>query len=139
MPETLAAKVAAAEITPSWLRSIGFRLDVTHADNQPHMVWMYDSHQEVAIEASRSIANSRGWTCWLRSDLAHSRCRFCYVRTVETRDEMLALLRGVGGKAPQRVEFDEAQFQEAWTREEEDSKRRYLEYARGERWGRVPG
>ncbi|TXH49641.1 MAG: hypothetical protein E6Q97_22300 [Desulfurellales bacterium] len=132
------------EITPLWMRSIGFRICSVDADNQPHMVWQFDNRMETGIEVSRSIAqHERGggtrWTCWLRSDIAHSRCRFCYIRTVERRREMLELIRGVSGTTPTESEVDAAQFAESWEREEADCKRRYAEYARGERWGRVPG
>ncbi len=127
------------QITPMWLRSIGFRICSTDADNQPHMFWMYDSRQEVGVEVSRSTANKNAWTCWLRSYIPHTRCRFCFIRTVERQYEMLELLRGVSGQTPAENDIDELQFAESWERESVECERRYREYARHERWGRVPG
>lgn len=126
-------------ITYYWLRCIGFRITSTNCDNQPHMVYMLDSRMDTALEMSPSVTGNNNWCVWLRSDLAHSRARFCYVRTVEQRSQVMDLIKAIVGCAPTHEERDFTAFELSLADERKECQRRYSEYCRNERWGHVPG
>ncbi len=77
--------------------SIGFRFAQAGVDNQPHMIVPVNPRSESALELSPSVGSKRCWTVWFTSDIAHSRCRFCYVRDVETVGEIIRLIEAMGG------------------------------------------
>lgn len=128
----------AAPLSWWWLRRIGFRIVSPGVDNKPHMMASVNQNNETGLEVAQSVYNGR-WTVWLRSDIAHSRCRFCFVRNVETVGEMVKLIEAIQGATVVDVDFDADQFQESMNREAADCKRRYQEYCNDARWGRVPG
>jgi hypothetical protein len=125
-------------ITWGFLRGIGFRLTSHHVDNTPHMLCSCHQNQEVGLELAQSY-HSTDWFVWLRSDLAHSKCRFCFVRYVRTEDEIIKLLEAITGNRVCVEEFDLEVFRDSLEREKAECLRRYAEYARNERWGRIPG
>lgn len=124
-------------ITPEWLRSRGFRICSTDADIRPHMVIVFGKTHESALEVSNSLL--RGWTVWARSDIAHSRCRFIYLRTVERTDQLERLYLGLTDEPLPNVEFDRERFREDWELESSECKRRYAEYCKDGRLGHIPG
>lgn len=128
-----------AAITWWWLRRIGFRFCQAGVDNQPHMIVPVNQNQDTSLEVSRSqYRDGNYWTVWLRSDISHSRCRFCFVRNVQTVGEIVRLMEAIGDPVKD-VEFDADQFRDSLEREWRDCRRRYHEYANDARWGRVPG
>ena len=131
---------SAAPLTWWWMRRIGFPFAQPGVDNQPHMFAQVHRNMDTALEVSPSqYRDGNQWTVWLRSDLAHSRCRFCYVRNVSTVGELVSLMEAISGQPVQDVDFDADQFQDSLEREWRDCRRRYHEYANDARWGRVPG
>jgi hypothetical protein len=120
------------------LRCMGFRLDSTHIDNRPHMTYVLGHKQDTALEIAESVYPGK-WTVWLRSDLAGSRTRFCYLRTVDRVEQLRALILAIADELPPNEERDEAEFVVALNQELADCSRRYHEYAAGNRWPRVPG
>lgn len=123
-------------ITHTTLRGIGFRLHSTDCDNSPHMVLALNSRCETALEICEPI--QRDWPVWLRSDIAHSRCRFCFLRGVEFMEQLERLIEAITDRPVQREEFDADQFAESLAREREDCQRRYQEYCRHQRWSHIP-
>jgi hypothetical protein len=124
-------------ITYELLRSRGFRLDSSHVDNKPHMVIrLKESRYESFIEISKSVM--AGWAVWLRSDLAHSRCRFIYVRDVESSEQLERLYQGLTDHALPTEPFDAERFSLVMAREKAECQLRYQEYAAKERYGYVP-
>jgi hypothetical protein len=124
-------------ITYEWLRSRGFRLQSHHVDNQPHMVLVLPGRNETALEVCASYDGC--WIVWLRSDLAGSRTRFCFLRHVKTDDQVERLYQGITDSPLLPVEWDPKQFAEGLERERQDCERRYQEYCRKERYGYIPG
>lgn len=120
------------------LRCMGFRLDSTHVDNKPHMVCLLGGRLETSLEISECVYPGK-WTVWLRSDLAGSRTRFCYLRTVERCNQVGALILAITDASPAIELRDEAEFHASLAMEAADCKRRYREYCRDARWPRVPG
>jgi hypothetical protein len=127
-----------AVLTWWWLRRIGFRFSNGGVDSQPHMIIPVNPRHDSSLEISPSVGSRRCWTVWLRSDIAHSRCRFVYVRDVETVGEIVRLIEAIGGHVVD-VDFDADQFTDSLEREWRDCRRRYHEYANDARWGRIPG
>ena len=121
------------------LRRLGFRLDSHGVDNQPHMVCSVHPNQEVGLEIAPAITPRGTWTIWLRSDMAHSRCRFCFLRHVTFVDELVGLIEAIQGRPVIDVEYDRDVFEQSLAREMEEAKRRYAEYCADARWGRIPG
>ncbi|MFO0940120.1 MAG: hypothetical protein U0930_05070 [Pirellulales bacterium] len=121
-----------------WLRRIGFRFAQAGVDNRPHMMISLNPRHDSGLEISPSASDGQSWTVWLRSDIAHSRCRFCYVRDVQKVKQIVLLIEAMGGTVTE-IDFDADQFADSLAREWRDCKRRYHEYANDARWGRVPG
>ena len=94
---------------------------------------------ETALEITQSIWPLGDWTIWLRSDVAHTRCRFCYLRNVRKTDQVERLVLGITDRPLVEEEWNPESFAEALRREQDDCLRRYREYANKERHGRVPG
>ena len=120
------------------LRGRGFRINSTNASHVPHMVMMLERRMDTALEISKSSAVGCEWTVWLRSDLAHSRCRFCYLRTVTTMEQIETLFQAIIDQPLPYTPFDAAQFAKALDEERADCERHYKEYCLNERWGYVP-
>ena len=129
-----------APLTWWWLRRIGFRFAQAGVDTQPHMIAPVDHQMDTALEIAPShYRDGNSWTVWLRSDLAHSRCRFCFVRNVTKVAQLVALMEAISGMPVPAVDFDTDQFAESLMLEWRECHRRYREYANDARWGRVPG
>lgn len=124
------------QITYEALRKRGFRIVTTAASHVPHMLIGCDRRMETALEVAPGLRDS--WTVWLRSDLAHSRCRFCYVRNVESMEQLERLYAAISDGALPIDDYDAKAFDEALAHEKEDSRRHYLEYCKDQRWGYVP-
>lgn len=125
-------------ITYEWLRSRGFRFHSTNASNVPHMVRVTDSRMDTALEIGEAIGG--GWTVWLRSDIAHSRCRFCFLRHIDTQKQLESLWFGITDRHLVLEAYDPEQFAESLERCKEEAQRHYLEYAKHNlRYGYVPG
>lgn len=138
--QAYAAQCGDAFLTWWWLRRIGFRLAQAGVDNHPHMIAPVNRNMETALEVAPSLHRPGCfWTVWLRSDMAHSRCRFCYIRDVSTVRQLVTLMEAISGDRVQDVDFDADQFRDSLEREWRDCRRRYIEYANDARWGRVPG
>ncbi len=126
-------------ITYEYLRSINFRILSTNVSPSVHLLWRFDNRMDLALEVAESGGRTgRDWIVWLRSDLAHSRCRFCFVRCVETQEQIERLIEAITDRPVERVDFDRVQFEEALAEERVDAKRRYAEYCRDDRWGYYP-
>ena len=123
-------------ITYEQLRRRGFRIVTTAASHVPHMLIGCDRCMETALEVAPGLRDS--WTVWLRSDLAHSRCRFCYVRNVTAMEERESLYKAISDSALPFDDYDAKAFDEALAHEKEDSQRHYMEYCKDQRWGYVP-
>lgn len=122
-----------------WLRRIGFRIVSTGVDTKPHMMASVSTRMETGLEIAPSHGPRRSWIVWLRSDMAHSRARFCYVRNVSTVGQLVRLMESISNAVVEDVDFDADQFRAALTEEADDCQRRYEEYCRDARWGHVPG
>lgn len=131
------------QITWEFLRSIGFRFTSSSVDRVPHMVCSLHQNQEVGLEVSpnsyRGSQMGDSWFVWLRSDLAHSKCRFCFIRHVDTEEQIIRLMESITDMPVVREEFDAEQFAESLAREREDCLRRFREYLEGNRFSRIPG
>lgn len=127
------------EITWCFLRSLGFRFTSHGVDNVPHMVLIVDSQKEVAIEVSPSCGITGGWTLWIRSDIAFAKCRFCFLRNVSTERQITGLIEAITDRPVAPQEFDREAFADSLLAEQADCRRRYKEYANGNRYGRIPG
>ena len=126
-------------VTYQNLRKRGFRIHSTACSPMPHMVYRLDNKADTALEIGPYGDDERIWCVWLRSDIAHSRCRFCFIRSVETMDEIGRLILAImDGTLPAEEEVCEATFAVSLSREREDCMRRYEEYCRNERWSYVP-
>lgn len=128
-----------AAVTYHLLREWGWRLDSPTGDPNPHMIYRLDPRIESALEISPYNQRMDDWCVFLRSDIAHSRCRFVFLRSVKRMDQLADLIQAITDRPPQRVEFDADQFANSLAAERADCERRYHEYARNERWGHVPG
>lgn len=127
------------QITWEFLRSIGFRFTSSSVDPVPHMVCSVHRNQEVGLEVSPCRGPGDSWFVWLRSDLAHSKCRFCFIRHVDTEEQIVRLMEAITDRPVVREEFDAEQFKESLAREQEDCQRRFREYLDGNRFSRIPG
>ena len=127
------------QITWEFLRSIGFRFTSHGVDNTPHMILPVHQNQEVGLEICPNNFTRPDWYIWLRSDMAHSKCRFCFLRYVKTEDQLTKLIEAITDSPVQREDFDAERFAESLKEEQADCLRRYKEYALNDRWGRVPG
>lgn len=127
------------QITWVFLRSIGFRFTSSSVDRVPHMVCSLHQNQEVGLEISPNSHLGGSWFVWLRSDLAHSKCRFCFIRHVDTEDQIVRLMESITDRPVIKEEFDAEQFAESLAREQEDCQRRFREYLAGNRFSRIPG
>lgn len=127
------------QITYARLRERGFRLHSTDCSHVPHMVVCLNRRSETALEVGPYHADERTWCVWLRSDMAHSRCRFCFVREATSMDELDILFSAITGDPLPDEEIDAEQFAAMLAREREDCQRRYAEYCKNERWSYVPG
>lgn len=120
------------------LRGIGFRIASSNCSNVPHMVLVCDRRMDTAFEVAPCNVKP-DWSVWLRSDLAHSRARFVFLRSVRYMHQLEKLIEAVTDEPPARVEFDQPQFDVAIAQEAEDCRRRFSEYCVGARWGSIPG
>lgn len=127
------------QITWVFLRSIGFRFTSSSVDRVPHMVCSLHQNQEVGLEISPNNYLGGSWFVWLRSDLAHSKCRFCFIRHVDTEEQIIRLMESITDRPVIKEEFDAEQFAESLAREQEDCQRRFREYLDGNRFSRIPG
>lgn len=127
------------QITWIFLRSIGFRFTSSSVDRVPHMVCSLHQNQEVGLEISPNNYLGDSWFVWLRSDLAHSKCRFCFIRHVDTEEQIIRLMESITDRPVVREEFDAEQFAESLAREQDDCLRRFREYLDGNRFSRIPG
>lgn len=127
------------QITYEQLRQCDFRLHSTDCSDRPHMVLMLSTRSDTALELSPYHDDEREWCCWLRSDMAYSRCRFCYLRTLTTMSQLELLYLAITDKRLCTYTIDLVQFNESLEREREECKRRYHEYCRNERFSYVPG
>lgn len=128
-----------SHITWWWLRRLGFRITSGHLDCSPHMVIELSRNQETALEVAAPLSPSDlNWFTWLRSDIAHSKCRFCFVRSVQRVGELVKLVSAMGGHVD-AVEFDADQFRESLEAEHRDCIRRWEEYGKKQRYARVAG
>lgn len=127
------------QITWEFLRSIGFRFTSSSVDRVPHMVCSVHRNQEVGLEISPCYGPGCSWFVWLRSDLAHSKCRFCFIRHVDTEEQIIRLMESITDRPVVREKFDAEQFKESLAREQEDCLRRFREYLDGNRFSRIPG
>jgi len=121
-----------------WFRSRGFRLDSSHVDHHPHMVLMLDQHER-SIEVSPSDVHQHEFLIWLRSDIAHSRCRFIFARRACRPSQVESLYAGLTDDVLIEVDWDADQFAESLEKERQECMRRCKEYQHGVRYGRVPG
>lgn len=122
------------------LRANGFRIESHHVDSSPHMIYCLDGRYDRAIEVAQSHASTREWTVWFRSDIAHTKCRFLFLRTVTQMEQLNRLVQSISDERLPTIEYDSSQFSESMCREKEDCKRRYLEYAkRNLRYSHIPG
>lgn len=126
-------------ITYETLRQRGFRITSTNVSDVPHMTFLLDRRMDTALEIAPSYRHATDWCVWLRSDLAHSRCRFCYLRNVSRMEQVEALAAAIMDEPLPVEEIDVEQFAESLERERADCTRRYAEYCRNERWSYVPG
>lgn len=131
-------------LTYELLRSRGFRLVSTQASHTPHMALVYNSRYDLAIEITEPIngigSRDHGWPVWLRSDLAHSRSRFVFMRDVRNIEEVERLWLALTDQTLIEQPYDREQFAESLQRERFEAERRYLEYAKhGLRYGHLPG
>lgn len=120
------------------LRRIGFRIHSTTTSPHVHMVHVLSNKNETALEIGPYRDSCDEWCVWLRSDLAHSRCRFCYLRSVTEVCQVIALIEAISDRPPEVVDYCEATFAVSLAQEGEDCRRRYAEYCRNERWSYVP-
>lgn len=127
------------QITYERLRASGFLLHSTDCSDRPHMVIVLSIRVDTALELSPYHNDEREWCCWLRSDLAHSRCRFCYLRTLSTMEQLGRLFAAITDTDLPTESIDETKFAESLAREREECTRRYREYCRNERFSYVPG
>lgn len=126
-------------ITYLTLRSRGFRLHSNDCSHVPHMVIRLDTRSETALEIAPGSQREGSWIVWLRSDIAHSRCRFCFVRDVVSMEQVEALYEAIMGSLLPIEQIDEAQFLAALAAQREECERHYREYVKNERWSYVPG
>ncbi len=131
-----------SKITWIGLRQLGFRLITTQSDARPHMLCSVNPHEEVGLEIAPYTAHENKWCMWLRSDMAGSKARFCYIKSVETLEEVRVLIEAITGKpveyhrtTPER----ESEIMAAVEQEKLDCLRRRNEYLKDDRWCRVPG
>lgn len=96
-------------------------------------------NQEVGLEIAQVRPDSSEWFVWLRSDMAHSKCRFCFLRHVDRQEQLTRLIESITDRPVVTEDFDRERFAESLAEEMKDCDRRYLEYCRNERFGRVPG
>lgn len=127
------------QITWEFLRSIGFRFTSSSVDRVPHMVCSVHRNQEVGLEVSPCYGSGDSWFVWLRSDLAHSKCRFCFIRHVDTQEQIIRLVEAITDRPVVREDFDAEQFQQSLAAETDDCLRRFREYLDGNRFSRIPG
>lgn len=121
-----------------WFRSRDFRLDSSHVDHHPHMVLLLD-HYDRALEVSPSDVHQREFLIWLRSDIAHSRCRFIFARRACWSSQVESLYAGLTDKKLLDVSWDKDQFAESLRLERQECLRRCKEYQCGVRHSRIPG
>ncbi len=127
------------QITYQRLREWGWRLHSTTTSPNPHMVRPLSSKLDTCLEIGPYRDDEQEWCVWLRSDLAHSRCRFCYLRSAKTMSQLERLVEAIADVGMQRSEYDEATFAVSLQQEREDCRRRYAEYCRDERFSYVAG
>lgn len=128
----------AVTLTYEWFRSRGFRLDSSHVDHHPHMVLILDQHER-AIEVSPSDVHQQEFLVWLRSDMAHSRCRFIFARRACWSSQIESLYAGLTDRKLMEVQWDRTQFAESLEFERAECLRRCKEYQHGVRYSRIPG
>ena len=92
-------------ITEDWLRSIGFKWH--QFDRQPVKIWllwlgavvfkggMFMGADDLGIEVAQ---NPDDWSCWLRGDYSHRYSRFIFVRSLQTQQELIALIEAITGQ-----------------------------------------
>lgn len=104
----------------------------------PHMVLMLDNYER-ALEVAPSHLSGHEFLIWLRSDIAHSRCRFIFARRACWSSQIESLYAGLTDNMLLPVEWNKAQFAESLEMERRECLRRCKEYQRGDRLSRVPG
>lgn len=132
-PQTL-GEFMSVPLTYPLLRSRGFRIVTTQSSPSPHMARVFGRHDQ-ALELSEPVdarqpSGDFGWFCWLRSDIAHSRCRFVFLRSVFTIEQLERLWLAITDTPLDEQPYDAEQFAQAIQREREDAERRYIEYAK---------
>ena len=125
-------------ITYFWLRTHGWRIVATNTSPEVHMVYQCDRKLDTCLEIARCGENSSDWNVWLRSDLAHSRCRFCFLRVVYGTQQVASLIRAITDVDPPYEYRDEDEFNDMLAACREESKRHYAEYCKNDRWSYLP-
>ena len=118
------------------LRLLDFRLDSSHVDHHPHMTWTYDTRTDCALEIS---CGHNEWLIWARSDLAHHKARFIFLRRATKIDDVIQLMEALRDSGINRVKRDRSEFMTAIEEEEEDCIRRRQEYCNDDRYPHTPG
>lgn len=129
----------AETITYVRLRKRGWRIHSTPTSPQPHMVYPLSSKADTCLEIGPYHEDEREWCVWLRSDIAHSRCRFCFLRSATSMEQLERLIEAITDTGTHEVEMDEEQFANVLKYERQDCRRRYSEYCRNERFSYVAG
>jgi hypothetical protein len=97
------------EITYEWLRSRGFRIERPQVSHTPHMSIVVDRSGDSFLEVSPS-SSSPEWFCFFRNDMASRRCKFVFVRMVQTKPQLEKLFEAIAGKELPVEEFDLERF-----------------------------
>lgn len=104
-------------ITDAVLHDLGFRKQWTQDTRRPnHVLWLGDSrhHQtgsdDVGLELSEVVTSAPSddpkWYCWMRSDTISSRGRFCFVRFLRKRQDVIALIEAITGESYTRERIE---------------------------------
>lgn len=120
------------------LRRRGFRVDSSHLDSRPHMVYVLNGDIS-ALEIAESISPRGEWAVWLRSDVAHSRCRFVFVRHVQSMEQLSAIALAISDRDLPYLDYDVATFDAVIDSERKECLCRYEQACVNERFFRVPG
>lgn len=105
------------------LHALGFRKMWTQGNRRANFVlWLGDSRQhctgtdDVGLELSPNadepgaLSDDPRWFCWLRSDTVQSRGRFCFIRFMRKRNELVALIEAVTGQPYNRERIEHGCF-----------------------------
>lgn len=103
---------APTPITFDALRGRGFRLREGFADFEPHMRIEISRAVDTYLEIGRCGVHRTEWTCWIVCEMSHRYGRFCFLRDVQSIEQVNALYFGLTDNDLPVEDYDASEFAE---------------------------